>query len=411
MTGTAAALLTVWFPLCAAADALALGYKLDDLRHDRRNASLWAVCGTLVLACVTYLLMTPPLCAAVGRRAGVAELGVFLMHVSSALTLLASYTLPLSWLYEAGEARRRAARATAWCALAVVAMAVLFLRAPRHGQHPVDFAVRYASFDQAGAHLAVWLVTCGAYLYPTFVRVRTALRSAGRPWLRESLRLRALGSLLMAGYVLTASAGVAGRWCGTSRLDALAVLCSPVLGCLGATAFAACYLIQVPPRRCPAGWLRQYRAVRRLYPLWYALCEVVPEIVLGSPPRSPRPPLWVGPVRTRLYRTVIEIRDGQRALRPYMRPADVDLARRLADGAGLGDAERRAATEASLVALAIRRKRAGAAVCDAAPEPPMWQPGDLLVAELAWLGQVTDAFVGSPQVRRALAEAGPRPAG
>lgn len=61
----------------------------------------------------------------------------------------------------------------------------------------------------------------------------------------------------------------------------------------------------------PWRWQRQYRAYRRLEPLWHQLSTVIPEIVL-SPVGVSRP--WN--VDIRLYRRVIEIRDAQLLLEP-----------------------------------------------------------------------------------------------
>ena len=58
-----------------------------------------------------------------------------------------------------------------------------------------------------------------------------------------------------------------------------------------------------------------YRSLRRLYPLWDGLCQAVPGIALDPVPAwadrlDPRD------LRMRLYRRVIEIRDGYMALSP-----------------------------------------------------------------------------------------------
>jgi hypothetical protein len=60
-------------------------------------------------------------------------------------------------------------------------------------------------------------------------------------------------------------------------------------------------------------WLRRYRRYRRLGPLWSALYQAEPAIALQPPSRL----RGLFPTRLRLYRRVIEIRDGLLALRPY----------------------------------------------------------------------------------------------
>jgi hypothetical protein len=69
----------------------------------------------------------------------------------------------------------------------------------------------------------------------------------------------------------------------------------------------------------PCRWLRAYRRYRALEPLWSALHAELPEIALTVPGPGRRIPLWQAEFA--LYRRIIEIRDAQLALRPYVEPA------------------------------------------------------------------------------------------
>jgi hypothetical protein len=139
-----------------------------------------------------------------------------------------------------------------------------------------------------------------------------------------------------------------------------------------------------------AGSVTRARSYRRLYPLWYALYEVTPSIALYEP-RSPRAPFWVPRLETRLYRLIIEIRDGRRSLAPYL----------CEDGPEAADDARR---EAALMAQGIRRKRRGVPVGGSADRRGSVGCDDL-AAELAWWEQVAAAFA---EVRRS---GGPEPSG
>src|SRR6201996_7921013 len=96
-------------------------------------------------------------------------------------------------------------------------------------------------------------------------------------------------------------------------------------------------------RHCPL--LRRmtlYWSLRRLYPLWAGLCQAVPGIALDPVP------VWADrldprDLQVRLYRRVIEIRDGYMALTPVAVPGIEDLVR-----AAYGPHELSAADRATL---------------------------------------------------------------
>ncbi|GAA4419381.1 hypothetical protein GCM10023148_18560 [Actinokineospora soli] len=129
------------------------------------------------------------------------------------------------------------------------------------------------------------------------------------------------------------------------------------------------------------GWWRRHRAHARLRPLWQALHEAEPGIAL-----DPSGELGLRGVRLRLYRRVIEIRDGLLALQPY-RDADFATAAREAATNPRGD--RSAAVEAAVIAAALRA-RASAAPAARSPEPVT---GGLdLDSDTEYLCAVSDAF-------------------
>lgn len=103
-----------------------------------------------------------------------------------------------------------------------------------------------------------------------------------------------------------------------------------------------------------------------------------------------------------LYRQVIEIRDGQLALRPYIDPGVAEAATALAWRAGLLDEEIQTTAEAAAVAAGIAAKKQGRQRA----EPPAQGAvagGSDLNAEIAWLTKVSRAFTTSPIIPATLA--------
>ncbi|WP_344442699.1 MAB_1171c family putative transporter, partial [Kitasatospora nipponensis] len=124
----------------------------------------------------------------------------------------------------------------------------------------------------------------------------------------------------------------------------------------------------------PARWPRARRQYLALEPLWSALHTVVPQIALAGPEGGRRRPLRHAEFA--LYRRIIEIRDGQLALRPYVHgdvPAWLAQATRRAGGP-VGTLPVGAIEEAALLAAALEGRRAGRRPGGGQPAPCVPQP-------------------------------------
>ncbi|MBB4910850.1 MAB_1171c family putative transporter [Actinophytocola algeriensis] len=135
-------------------------------------------------------------------------------------------------------------------------------------------------------------------------------------------------------------------------------------------------------------WLSRHRRYRQLGPLWRALYRADPAIAL-DPPTVPDI-LVLRRIRLRLYRRVIEIRDGLLALRPYRDPGIATTAHHRATQAGLHGQRLHATVEATVIAAALHAR--------AADHPPRTTDdttiagGDDLATETAFLGLVARAY-------------------
>jgi hypothetical protein len=120
-----------------------------------------------------------------------------------------------------------------------------------------------------------------------------------------------------------------------------------------------------------------YRSLVALRPLWKAMRDAFPEIILFTPRRAVIELAGVDDVHLRLYRRVIEIRDGMLALRDFLPP----------HAPPAGDP---AVAEAEAIALALRRRERRA--------PPFERTGAWarigpdMADEVAWLREVSAAF-------------------
>ncbi len=152
-------------------------------------------------------------------------------------------------------------------------------------------------------------------------------------------------------------------------------------------------------------WLWQYRSLRRLYPLWKALYEATPEIALTGSVSPLQDVLDVRDLGFRLYRRVVEIRDGALALRPFRLDWVEDLARNLCEWNRVPREDAPLVIEAACLAGAIELKRMNTKVAQRAHEPQATgQGGADLASEVAVLERLASHFRRSKVVRAVLSE-------
>lgn len=140
---------------------------------------------------------------------------------------------------------------------------------------------------------------------------------------------------------------------------------------------------------------RRRCSYHQLAPLWRIISSAVPEVVV--PCEDPR----TSTIGFRLYRRVIEIRDGQLTLRPYCDPGLVAAVRSRALGLGLEGSELDALVEAAATAMAVAAKNDGRKPGESAeylPSPSRWSGID---GEVHRLTQVSRAL-RSPAIRTLL---------
>jgi len=287
----------------------------------------------LLLAAIGTLDLT-----AIGARldtaSGLPNAADLTQHV---LAIVAATLARYSAVAILGRARQRdrwsAARATASAGFTVVCLVGLFASSPARTR-PVDtalytdFPMQFASHAQVLAYWAIF----AAYLGTTFVIIARLGwrygRTAGRSPLGRGLRLLAAGMVAGLGYLGYGTAVVAARAAGVAGGSFIRTAPDVIQALFGALVVLVAAGGALPATQ---NWpvVRQaalYRSLRLLYPLWAGLCQAVPGIALDPVP------LWADrldprDLRMRLYRRVIEIRDGYMALAPVDVPGIEDTVR------------------------------------------------------------------------------------
>ncbi|NMO54710.1 hypothetical protein HH310_26425 [Actinoplanes sp. TBRC 11911] len=349
MVLTTAVLLVLWGVVVV---------RLPTLWRDRRQRTLWAA--ILCLALARTAAFDP-----VDERLGVPTLA-HLFGVLAAYFLLRFIALATG----RGGARWQPALALG----VLVALEVLAVAAGG-----IDTRPDLIADDLGAAHVAYWVIL-EAYLGAVLVtasRLFASVAHQAPPRLpRLGLRAMAAGTALVALYASVKSALIIAYGAGVpvdfTRFE-------PVARVFQGTGLLLVLLgLLVPATRRIRSAVRAYRSLLVLRPLWTAMHDAFPEVILFSPRRAVIELAGVDDVHLRLYRRVIEIRDGMLALRGFL-PATY-----------APQAYGEAGMEAQAIALALHRRETGEAPSET---PGTWAAvGPEMADEVAWLSLVSSAF-------------------
>ncbi|MDQ3576269.1 MAG: hypothetical protein M3443_01400 [Actinomycetota bacterium] len=377
----------VLYPLCAAIAWICLLFKIPALRQGRRHPATISIALFYLFMGLTFTISDPRVWAIIDRGTSIPNLALLLSQgcvMGVAGTQLAALTW---WIHPADRARPLVWRRS-WAIVGVfAAMIVLFAMAGLTEPDTTTAAVRYAGHGLYSVYLMLYVT---AFAVAEFALVVYCLRYAkiiDVRWLRAGLRLAAAGGIGGLIYVAARYADVVAgplgldpqKWEFAARLGA---------GLGGILTLIGWSLPGWGPQLgALRGWLGRHRDYRRLYPLWSALHQANPQIALD--PDSGHRVGWRD-LDFLLHRRVIEIRDGQRWLRPYLDQDTVDAATDAARASGLDGDDLRAHTEAAQIATALKASeiRVGATPAVSTGEAG----GQDHASEVAWLVRVARVF-------------------
>jgi hypothetical protein len=235
-------------------------------------------------------------------------------------------------------------------------------------------------------YLLIFIVSQAIPCVTIFQQCLPYARMTAKPWLRRALRLLAVGSVVLFLYCAARTVNIIspllgidiGKWqIISSVLSAIGIFIISASLTMPSWGVHVSNLLQ---------WKKNYASYKALYPLWHTLYESSPGIALEPPSSS------VTDLHYRLHRRVIEIRDGWRALRPYMDRSDSAVPAQLGDAAVTGET-RQAFVEAAKLKQAVRAKNAGFTPADN-QDASGFDDRDAkdLAAEVSWLTQVSLAY-------------------
>ncbi len=394
-------------PIVTALCWLAVAYKLRDLCRNPRSGALRSLCLTLVALAAS--LTAQLTAAAIDRYSAIPNLGRVLSNSTALIAACGAQVFLVHITHDPAAARPVARRRYRTLAICLVLIAVLFAATP---PDPNSSAASARHFQTIYSSPYIWIYL--GYLATTLAGItRLSWHYAALSpslSLRLGLRTTAVAGGLGLIYALLRGLFLTAHLLGTS-LPAWEAATAGPLYLLTASLMLLGGTLPAWGSALGAGrdLVRGHRSLRRLQPLWHALRAAFPDITLLPPSNRFADMLDPRDVNLRLYRRIVEIRDGQLALRPYVTPELAQTAQRHARDARLTGPLRDAAIEAATIAAGLAAKadgEAGTAVAGPVPEPGMPVPGTPTdrAAETAWLEAVAYAYTHSPVVPAVLTE-------
>ncbi|MBB5890484.1 MAB_1171c family putative transporter [Kutzneria kofuensis] len=371
------------YPACAILVGIVTLVKLPTLwtRRTPVHVALWLV---FALTTVLFTVSSPTVWPRVSAAIGITNISGLITQGLVIVLAAIQQVLVLLWVHDSETAWRKLRPRLLLFALVLVAMAVLFFVSMANGENPNDFAL--AKAGQFPYYLTVYVVSFCVAQASTFKICLQCARRVADTWLRRGLLLTGAG----CGADFVYSAGRIGDIVA-ALFGSSGVAWEPVVQIAAVTSAVLRPIAWTIPSwghhlTNASAWVGRVFALRLLAPLHARIVAVVPEVRL---------PLEAGtPVDTRLYRMLIEIRDGQRALQPWMSAAVGEDVSSRCRAAGIGDAA--AVIEAAQLRVAVEAAEAGAPKRDSAVGT-VAEPSDL-AGELAHQKAVARAFRRSPIV-------------
>jgi hypothetical protein len=349
---------------------------------------------------ISFTLQAPGCYEAAGNLVGIPNVAKPLSHWTVLLAAWAARSL-LLWTREGGEPVRLSWGHRWLIGSVVVGTGVLFALADT----PVNTVRFNPLYGGAPWVLEYWLVYLVG-LMPALIDIGRlswlTLRDSERPAVRLRLRMSAIGVLAIIAYHVHKGLFLTAKRFGLPYSDTFTVVMDKYLTLV---AFVLVLLLASLPRLRVSGdgrvaeWVHRFATYQRLRPLWLALYRVNPQIALTPPPPALLDRLDPRDLDLRLYRRVVEIRDGRLALQEYLDPDAVDRIREQAVNEGKTGQHLDAAVEAAILNAGLRARSTGVPPPNG-PSHAAIHGGPDLDSDTAFLAEVAEAFTATRRGRR-----------
>jgi uncharacterized protein DUF6545 len=381
--------------------AALLGRIVTNRTRSQDDPSKRMVMTYLGALAISFTLQAPGCYEAVGDLVGIPNLAKPLSHWTVLIAAWAARNL-LVWMREGGEPVRLSWYHKWLIGFSVVGTGVLFALADTP-VNTVKFNVIYGGAPWVLEYWLVYLVGLMPALLELGKLSWLNLCDAERPAVRLRLWMSTIGVVAIIAYHVHKGLFFLARRNDVPYSNTFTAVMDKYLTLV---AFVLVLLSVSLPRLRLAGdgrvaeWAHRFTTYQRLRPLWLALYRATPQIALTPPPPALLDRLDPRDLDLRLYRRVVEIRDGRLALQAYLDPDAVDRIRERAVDEGRTGRRLDAAVEAAILAAGLRARSAGATPPNG-PSHAVIHGGPDLVSDTEFLAEVADAFAAArPDGRR-----------
>jgi hypothetical protein len=369
----------------------AAGFELREARRHRSNRALRSLALTLLFVAISATLFARPVIPQVERLVGAPTVAEPVARTALLLASWSAQTLLINLATADVESARRQSR---WrLQIIIVAISGLWvlwqLADIDHGTFL--FTAEYGDDPAVAGYFLVVLAALAWALIDVVVAARRYLPSASGP-LRASLRCVATGSICGLLYVSVKAAFLSALLFGAHPSRAMESAVGRLLAVSGGLLVAVGAMwpaVRLTRQRLKRA-LHAYVQHRQLYPLWRALYEISPTIALDPPSSRSADVVRFFAPNFRLYRRIIEIRDGLLVLRPYYDAGVQHVARRVGAMHGVSRESASARAEAVVIKAAVTAAMEGRRPVVSAVDPV--SVGRDLNAEAEWLVRVSKEF-------------------
>ncbi|WP_338674466.1 MAB_1171c family putative transporter [Streptomyces sp. SCSIO 30461] len=308
----------VYLIMAAASLAIALWKGMALFRDPTPTLSL--ITTNFLCSTAIYVMAAPSVYVVIGEATGNPSFATLPVYIGILVCFAHLHLLTLLWspMQQRSPAtlRRRVTRWAALYGLAALLMVATFCSADlSEPADPLKFNTNNARDPVTLLFLAVFLSTLTCSTLSTFRQCRGV--RLDDPRLQHAVRAFGIAMLFVFGYVVCSVPAVAFAASGSHALDDVGVWGSSfgVLGTLIAS-YGLC-------GAAVSAWLKERRDIRALQPLWdIVVAGVDPELAFSA--TSARSHRLAANVTFNLHRRVIEILDGMRVLRPWVRSEPVE---------------------------------------------------------------------------------------
>jgi hypothetical protein len=310
----------IGFITCASLALAALVTKISEIHHKRHAPAFLALLNAFALCAMAFTMAALQLVGYVDQWLGIPDVTALMAHVLALAWNTAALVVIILWSKGPDEARLKI-RAWLVVVILVAAVEIILFAVAAPGGESKDFWINNETHPLGAVYIALYLLVLEVTRLAIFLLCWRNSRVAADPWLRRGLCIAALGSAALLVYGLARGVTLL-----PIQIDRVAWETGLTL-CMTSGMFLLLLGLSTPTwgsylsdfRR----WIKNISSYHALYPLWSDVCRAVPDVVLHPTTSSLRGELILWDVNYRLYRRVIEIRDGWLALRSYLNPQTV----------------------------------------------------------------------------------------